>query len=228
MSILCLDLMIAGMNLSWRSVQERMIPVFFVVLGIHCAQGSTGDDSLGMVRDTRAPFSSWAGKRSLPDEVNLSTDDLAQLIHELKELYMLEKGNQVREMMEKLRGDLAVDMSAEKRAPFSQWAGKRAAFSSWAGKRAPFSSWAGKRAPFSSWAGKRSVSSEEEEEGNVRVKRSSDESDEVHRERRQASFSPWGGKRSRFVRDVSKTEMKPLRRPARSQGQVFSAWGGKK
>lgn len=228
----------------WRSVQGRLGPpfltIFAFVLSIQFAVGLGGGEDELMAREVRAPFSSWAGKRSVaPRQASsgVSTEDLAQLIHDLKEIYMLERGKEVREFLDHFPA--GEPMSAEKRAPFSSWAGKRSSF---AGKRAPFSSWAGKRAPFSSWAGKRSLESDEDN-SKVRVKRSSDEDeDELERPRRSASFSAWGGKRSggearrRIVRQTGQTasnhnrdkaELKPLRRPARSHGSVFSAWGGK-
>ena len=174
--------------------------------------------------DKRAPFSSWAGKRST---LTATRPDMAQLIHDLQELYMLNGGAQ------------EVDPAPVKRAPFSSWAGKRAPFSSWAGKRAPFSSWAGKRAPFSSWAGKRSSEEtwdlDDAEEAPHRFKRSSDEEENeeeagMHaRQRRGAnSFSAWGGKRSqlrRFTRNVPSDGMVPVR-VLRPQRAAFSAWGG--
>lgn len=182
--------------------------------------------SLSAAPSQAAPFSSWAGKRSGGGgfEGPAHQPDLAQLLHDLQELYMLQGGSP--NDLEYLHPAAA---SAEKRAPFSSWAGKRAPFSSWAGKRAPFSSWAGKRAPFSSWAGKRSGANgqlsgaflDDEDlaaveaadmEAKHRIKRSSvedeaaaaeaaildeDSLEEHARQRRGANqFSAWGGKRN--------------------------------
>lgn len=175
-----------------------------------------------MALDKRAPFSSWAGKRSDHQA------DAAQLLHDLNELYMMQGGNDYEEV---------APIHSAKRAPFSSWAGKRAPFSSWAGKRAPFSSWAGKRAPFSSWAGKRSawpaqMEEEERPDEKLRYKRSSEEeADDVMdvRQRRGAnSFSAWGGKRAklrRFTRNVPIEGLVPVR-VLRPQRAAFSAWGG--
>jgi len=189
------------------------------------------------VREKRAPFSSWAGKRS--SEEDLSAAEMAQLVHELEDMYQLHNSAE------------ADDVSGlSKRAPFSSWAGNRAPFSSWAGKRAPFSSWAGKRAPFSSWAGKRSVEDDDQAQlaylhqqqpAGHRYKRSSGEIDddtESTRVRRGAGFSAWGGKRSltgvddedmgkkRIARNTNAVEEghKVVVRPARAS---FSAWGGR-
>ena len=202
-----------------------------VLLVCLCTLPSTGSSlalapSHGHESIKRAPFSSWAGKRST---LTAARPDMAQLMHDLQELYLLKGGE---------NAEVAMMGSPAKRAPFSSWAGKRAPFSSWAGKRAPFSSWAGKRAPFSSWAGKRS--SEEDwqldddvEEGPRRFKRSSEEEeglvDEHARQRRGAnSFSAWGGKRTqlrRFTRNVPTEGMVPVR-VLRPQRAAFSAWGG--
>lgn len=193
-----------------------------------------------------APFSSWAGKRSAPLSLlhrpAPATQDLAQLIHDLRELYMLQGGTSPPGMeAADYAEEPTMDEQMEKRAPFSSWAGKRAPFSSWAGKRAPFSSWAGKRAPFSSWAGKRSAPSYDDDadaassdEGKLRLKRSSDESGEFSRDTRSGnSFSAWGGKRVpllRFTRNApvaapSANQLVPVSR-LRPQRAAFSAWGG--
>ena len=96
----------------------------------------------------RAPFNSWAGKRSGSmgeDAYEQPTIDLSRL-NGIQQYYLQQLTN----------GGLGQFSTQRKRAPFNSWAGKRAPFNSWAGKRAPFNSWAGKRAPFNSWAGKRS------------------------------------------------------------------------
>ena len=198
-----------------------------------------------------APFSSWAGKRSGPPMAPSAAGgqpgnhraDLAQILHDLRELYMLENYEDAENEPQPQPRYPAVEdyyPAAQKRAPFSSWAGKK--------KRAPFSSWAGKRkrAPFSSWAGKRSAPIEDEEENETeegaarRMKRSSEEDEELlaggaaqelGRQRRGAnSFSAWGGKRTallrRFTRDVhSDSGIVPVKvlRPHRA---AFSAWGG--
>lgn len=200
---------------------------------------------LSAVTVSAAPFSSWAGKRSTSPQFPFQTarrPDLAQMMHDLRELYTSENGDD-----SSLHQDQEEEyLPMSKRAPFSSWAGKRAPFSSWAGKRAAFSSWAGKRAPFSSWAGKRSGGfvnrigeDDDAEDGsnNGRFKRSSEEEvssgfeggEPQERTRRGAnSFSAWGGKRAqlqRFTRDVHNDAMVPVRvmRPHRA---AFSAWGG--
>ncbi|TRY68455.1 hypothetical protein TCAL_14202 [Tigriopus californicus] len=199
---------------------------------------------LTAVTVSAAPFSSWAGKRSTSPQFPFPSarrPDLAQMMHELQELYTSEYGDDSSLHQE----EEYLPMS--KRAPFSSWAGKRAPFSSWAGKRAAFSSWAGKRAPFSSWAGKRSggtglgdrvIEDDDSEEvsNNRRFKRSSEEElslgsagePQVRSRRGANSFSAWGGKRAqlqRFTRDVHNDAMVPVRvmRPHRA---AFSAWGG--
>ena len=99
-------------------------------------------------RVRRAPFNSWAGKRSGSmgeDAYELPSIDLSGL-----------SGIQKYYLQQLTNGGLGQFSTQKKRAPFNSWAGKRAPFNSWAGKRAPFNSWAGKRAPFNSWAGKRS------------------------------------------------------------------------
>ena len=188
-----------------------------------------------------APFSSWAGKRS--EGGHGGAPDLAQLLHDLQEFYMLQ-GSRYPAAPTELD---YMPPSAEKRAPFS----------SWAGKRAPFSSWAGKRAPFSSWAGKRSGGPQPQEqdsflddsdiaemEAKHRIKRSSVEDEPfVHqiqeegdsledhtRQRRGANqFSAWGGKRNqlhnRFTRNAPNNLLVPVK-VMRPQRAAFSAWGG--
>ena len=197
-----------------RSWQIQAWPTVSLILVALVALATATNDYEPRVR--RAPFSSWAGKRSG------EAPELNQLIRDLREA-LLANGYHPEEEISHL-----TTSSEEKRAPFSAWAGKRAPFSSWAGKRAPFSSWAGKRAPFSHWAGKRGSSEENDivtvVGDRVRVKRSSEEDDEEQRHRRSASFSSWGGKRSGTKRVARKADPKTLRRPARS---TFSAWGGK-
>lgn len=101
-------------------------------------------------RVRRAPFNSWAGKRSGETSFDLLSPHLRWLT--MRDYYLQHLQNAENQ---------GINLSELiKRAPFNSWAGKRAPFNSWAGKRAPFNSWAGKRAPFNSWAGKRS--SEEE------------------------------------------------------------------
>jgi len=193
--------------------------------------------ALSCVVSAAAPFSSWAGKRSLADNsevgLELSAPEIRQLIYDLSNAY-----HNLQSRDDDNSGYALQQPHLSKRAPFSSWAGKRAPFSSWAGKRAPFSSWAGKRAPFSSWAGKRSAPSmegaEEEEQPMMmeshRIKRSSgeaeDASDEVVRARRGAQFSAWGGKRRRRSPNQPRS-LVPVRvlRPSRA---AFSAWGGKR
>lgn len=197
-----------------------------------------------------APFSSWAGKRSAP-ALSARADhraDLAQILHDLQELYLLENYEDQEPVVES-HYPTAEDyyQVGQKRAPFSSWAGKRSGDMN---KRAPFSSWAGKkkRAPFSSWAGKRSAPTAINEDAGEarRLKRSSEEGSDGldqdgegmnqemvghSRERRGAnSFSAWGGKRTallrRFTRDVhSDAGIVPVKvlRPHRA---AFSAWGG--
>lgn len=64
--------------------------------------------------EKRAPFSSWAGKRSDP-AVDM---DLRRLLHDLQELYTLQQ-----EQAEQDEEDLDEE-AIVKRAPFSSWAGK--------------------------------------------------------------------------------------------------------
>ncbi len=218
------------------STTESCAALLWLALALAvCAGGSQGA-SLQDQLEKRAPFSSWAGKREV-SSFQQHRPDLAQLLHDLQELYTIEGEEQAAGRI----------FSPVKRAPFSSWAGKkRAPFSSWAGKRAPFSSWAGKRAPFSSWAGKKRSSSEElwddePDEGmelasGHRIKRSSAEDEAVgdggddddsliHARRRRGanSFSAWGGKR--FARNVQNSEIMPVR-VMRPQRAAFSAWGG--
>lgn len=191
--------------------------IVLVVVFVSLAHGSY-DVVEAQDLEKRAPFSSWAGKRSGDNRVVSLRPVVAELLREIQELRAEELENGAR---------------FDKRAPFNSWAGK---------KRAPFSSWAGKkRAPFSSWAGKRSSEETWDDEvldNNVkhRFKRSSDESgeetgDDDHgyaRKRRGAgSFSAWGGKKRatslrRFTRNAPIEGMRVLR----PQRAAFSAWGG--
>jgi len=172
-------------------------------------------------RVRRAPFSSWAGKRSGESIVVPTSAGLRGLIERLQQLYSQQR-------QEENGGPREI-----KRAPFNSWAGKRAPFNSWAGKRAPFSSWAGKRAPFSSWAGKRSSEEEIKDEDLLanhgddrfgdaqhsnRVKRSSGEYFE------EQPSTGNGNSHVRVAREAAQS--KQLRRRVRSN-TAFSAWGGK-
>lgn len=177
-------------------------------------------------RVRRAPFNSWAGKRSGSlgaDSYEIPSIDLSKLNDGLQQYYIQELARGLGQF------------STQKRAPFNSWAGKRAPFNSWAGKRAPFNSWAGKRAPFNSWAGKRS--SEEINDDDLlinhgdarfgdsmsshRVKRSSgesmDDSFNTDNENDQNTHV-------RIARDASPSRQ--LSRRVRSN-TAFSAWGGK-
>ena len=125
---------------------QRALPVILLTTIPQFTQCNSEVDrnrllSLLEARSRRAPFNSWAGKRS-SEEYGSDVSDLGRL-EGLQHFYLQQLHD----------AQLANDL--EKRAPFNSWAGKRAPFNSWAGKRAPFNSWAGKRAPFNSWAGKR-------------------------------------------------------------------------
>jgi len=193
------------------------------------AEHSGHPESLRMFepRVQRAPFNSWAGKRSGSigeDAYEMPSIDVSRL-NGLQQFYIQQLEN----------GGLGQFSTQRKRAPFNSWAGKRAPFNSWAGKRAPFNSWAGKRAPFNSWAGKRS--SEEVHDSDFvinhgddrfgdsmpshRVKRSSgesmDDSFNTDNENDQNSHV-------RIARDASPSRQ--LNRRVRSN-TAFSAWGGK-
>jgi len=166
-------------------------------------------------RVQRAPFNSWAGKRSYSGNDEMSHPEFGRM-DGIEQFYL-----------QQLAG-----ARQGKRAPFNSWAGKRAPFNSWAGKRAPFNSWAGKRAPFNSWAGKRS--SEEindsdllfnhgdarfgDSESSHRVKRSSGEFNENSEDKNSHDSLV------RIARDASNSRQ--LRRRVRSN-TAFSAWGGK-
>ena len=229
---------------TWRLHQSKL--GFLAVFGLAiCIQSVTGEDRFQFLRDPRASFNSWAGKRSSEEFSGSGTPtfgEIAQAIDDLKELIMLRKGGEFKEMVEDSDDTKTLSMPTQKRAAFNSWAGKRSFTGSPtnpdAVKRAPFNSWAGKRASFNSWAGKRGSSELFEDTEKVRFKRSSDESSsdqEGPRSRRSIGFSAWGGKRNggnkrRILRQVpkgEKAEVNKLTRPVRSQGALFSAWGGR-
>ena len=138
---------ISGMCANSVWLLQRALPVILLTTIPQFTQCNSEVDrnrllSLLEARTRRAPFNSWAGKRS-SEEYGSDVSDLGRL-EGLQHFYLQQLHD----------AQLANDL--EKRAPFNSWAGKRAPFNSWAGKRAPFNSWAGKRAPFNSWAGKRS------------------------------------------------------------------------
>jgi len=79
----------------------------------------------------RAPFNSWAGKRS-GESIGSNEASYVELLQQFRDLLSeLEEHPITRQIM--------LSTAMEKRG------GRPRAFSSWAGKRAPFSSWAGKR-----------------------------------------------------------------------------------
>jgi len=169
-------------------------------------------------RVRRAPFNSWAGKRSGENVLDTSPPGLRSLMEDLKQYYLQEVENEG-------------SRHAFKRAPFNSWAGKRAPFNSWAGKRAPFNSWAGKRAPFNSWAGKRS-SEEEIKDQDLLTNHGDDrfgDASQSHRVKRSSGEYFDGNvenqnSHARFARDASQS--RHLQRRVRSN-TAFSAWGGK-
>lgn len=174
-------------------------------------------------RVRRAPFNSWAGKRSGSmgeDDYELPSIDVSRL-SALQQYYLQQLQN----------GGLGQFSTQRKRAPFNSWAGKRAPFNSWAGKRAPFNSWAGKRAPFNSWAGKRS--SEEVNDVDLLINHGDDrfgDSVPSHRVKRSSgeymddSLNTDNDEHVRIARDASPSRQ--LNRRVRSN-TAFSAWGGK-
>lgn len=191
------------------------IPQFTRCSTIHL--GGEDDGHLDVpLRVRRAPFNSWAGKRSTEDYEN--------------EFFPFGRLEGLHQYYLQHLQDAGFPESG-KRAPFNSWAGKRAPFNSWAGKRAPFNSWAGKRAPFNSWAGKRS--SEELTDNDMLINHGDDrfgDSSHSHRQKRSSG---------EYVEDSSNTETADDRtlhaRPARAASQsrrvrsntAFSAWGGK-
>lgn len=176
-------------------------------------------------RFRRAPFNSWAGKRS-GEILDTTGPGLRSLMEGLQQYYLQQQQEQENEG----------PRHGFKRAPFNSWAGKRAPFNSWAGKRAPFNSWAGKRAPFNSWAGKRS-SEEEIKDMDLLANHGDDRfGDASHSHRVKRSSGEYFDERSntaneenrnhhvRVARDASQS--RHLRRRVRSN-TAFSAWGGK-
>jgi len=195
---------------------QRALPVILLTTIPQFTQCNSEVDrnrllSLLEARSRRAPFNSWAGKRS-SEEYGSDVSDLGRL-EGLQHFYLQQLHD----------AQLANDL--EKRAPFNSWAGKRAPFNSWAGKRAPFNSWAGKRAPFNAWAGKRSS-----EESNELLNHGDDrfgDSSHSHRVKRSSGeYTENENDQNTHVRIARGASGKELRRRVRSN-TAFSAWGGR-
>lgn len=165
-------------------------------------------------RVRRAPFNSWAGKRSSEEMLDTTQPGLRALMDGLHQYYLQQEAEH-----ELHRGGY-------KRAPFNSWAGKRAPFNSWAGKRAPFNSWAGKRAPFNSWAGKRS--SEEVIKAEDLVANHGDDrfGDSSHGHRVKRSSGEYEIEANSIPHVRVARDARNMRRRVRSN-TAFSAWGGK-
>merc|ERR1712110_655768 len=105
---------------------QRALPVILLTTIPQFTQCNSEVDSNRLLslleaRSRRAPFNSWAGKRS-SEEYGSDVSDLGRL-EGLQHFYLQQLHD----------AQLANDL--EKRAPFNSWAGKRAPFNSWAGKR---------------------------------------------------------------------------------------------
>merc|ERR1712226_1349832 len=105
---------------------QRALPVILLTTIPQFTQCNSEVDrnrllSLLEARSRRAPFNSWAGKRS-SEEYGSDVSDLGRL-EGLQHFYLQQLHD----------AQLANDL--EKRAPFNSWAGKRAPFNAWAGKR---------------------------------------------------------------------------------------------
>lgn len=206
---------------------QRALPVILLATipqFTHCNtinHGAEHDGHLDVpLRVRRAPFNSWAGKRS--NEVYDNEFPSFERLEGLQRLYLQHLQD-------------AGFPESGKRAPFNSWAGKRAPFNSWAGKRAPFNSWAGKRAPFNSWAGKRA--SEELNDDDLLTNHGDDrfgDSSHSHRQKRSsgeyveenANTEDEGDLNSHARIARAAYQSRQLNRPVRSN-TAFSAWGGK-
>merc|ERR1711981_145070 len=105
---------------------QRALPVILLTTIPQFTQCNSEVDrnrllSLLEARSRRAPFNSWAGKRS-SEEYGSDVSDLGRL-EGLQHFYLQQLH------------DAQLANALEKRAPFNSWAGKRAPFNSWAGKR---------------------------------------------------------------------------------------------
>ena len=115
-------------------MSERFVLTFFGL--VLCIQSAIGDEG----PHDRASLISWAHKRCSEEELGLfpSSGEIAQMIHEVKELYMLQKGKAFQDIHDDPR---PMHLKKEKRTLFSSWARNRSLFNSWVRKLGTLSEW---------------------------------------------------------------------------------------